>query len=244
MSKGFLNLVEELKDNLSQDNNTKNRFVVKDTIGGNWVWIGDNLGIIGDSAAHYELSHSRTDHSYYIALHFEGKVSSQKRFLPILNSLPPKLETLEWRKIDSIKFKYSISETENIIEKIKEYLIDMDDLIGDSVREIKDNNFKKNKTMGKEINEKTDIQKNLNQILFGPPGTGKTYNAIPRALKIIDDKFELENTYSKKEWDKLKAEFDNYRKTGQIEFITFHQSTCYEDFVEGIIILPEIWTTG
>jgi len=234
MSKGFLSLVEELKDNLSQDNNTKNRFVVKDTIGGNWVWIGDNLGIIGDSAAHYELSHSRTDHRYYIALHFEGKVSSQKRFLPILKSLPPVLEPLEWRKIDSIKYKYSISETENIIEKIKEYLTEMDNLIGDSVREIIDDNFRKNKTMENEINAKTDIKKNLNQILFGPPGTGKTYNAIPHALAIIESDFKLKDTYSITEWEELKMKFDSYRKNGQIEFITFHQSMCYEDFVEGI----------
>jgi 5-methylcytosine-specific restriction enzyme B len=74
----------------------------------------------------------------------------------------------------------------------------------------------------------------LNQILYGPPGTGKTYNAIPRALNIIDPSFVLKDTYSAEEWEVLKEQFDNYRKSGQIEFITFHQSLNYEDFVEGI----------
>jgi len=74
----------------------------------------------------------------------------------------------------------------------------------------------------------------LNQILYGPPGTGKTYNAIPLALKIIEPDFQLKDTYTSDEWHFLKEKFDTYQKSGQIEFVTFHQSMCYEDFVEGI----------
>ncbi|MBC3847728.1 EVE domain-containing protein [Winogradskyella echinorum] len=78
---------------------------------------------------------------------------------------------------------------------------------------------------------------NLNTILFGPPGTGKTYNTINEALKIVDPEFykanednrEALNTRFKqlliKKWDETK---------GQIAFCTFHQSFSYEDFVEGI----------
>ena len=32
----------------------------------------------------------------------------------------------------------------------------------------------------------------------------------------------------------LKEKFEEYKKAGQIEFITFHQSFSYEEFVEGI----------
>ena len=67
----------------------------------------------------------------------------------------------------------------------------------------------------------------LNQILYGPPGTGKTYNTINKALKIIDG--EVPRTRKD-----AKEKFDEYREDGQIEFVTFHQSYGYEEFVEGI----------
>jgi hypothetical protein len=72
----------------------------------------------------------------------------------------------------------------------------------------------------------------LNQILFGPPGTGKTYNTINRALQVIDDK-EVRTL----DWNDRKAIKELYGKkvsTGQIAFVTFHQIMSYEDFVEGI----------
>ncbi len=66
----------------------------------------------------------------------------------------------------------------------------------------------------------------LNQILYGPPGTGKTYSTIQRAVEIIDDKI-LPHKEAKKRFDEL-------RKNGQIEFVTFHQSFSYEEFIEGL----------
>ncbi len=82
----------------------------------------------------------------------------------------------------------------------------------------------------------------LNQILYGPPGTGKTYNTVVKAMEIIgsnsvnmkDEKGNLKNNYSFDEYKKLKEEFDNYKNDDRIEFITFHQSYSYEEFVEGI----------
>ncbi|MDQ1340151.1 MAG: 5-methylcytosine-specific restriction enzyme, partial [Campylobacterota bacterium] len=71
----------------------------------------------------------------------------------------------------------------------------------------------------------------LNQILYGPPGTGKTYNTINKALEIIDG-------FVPDDRAEAKAKFEEYRKTGQIEFVTFHQSYGYEEFVEGIKAIP------
>ncbi len=67
----------------------------------------------------------------------------------------------------------------------------------------------------------------LNQILYGPPGTGKTYNTVTKALEIIDGTVPSDRK-------EAKDKFEEYRKSGQIEFVTFHQSYGYEEFVEGI----------
>jgi len=69
----------------------------------------------------------------------------------------------------------------------------------------------------------------LNQILFGPPGTGKTYNTINKAIEIINPQFNLQQ--DRKE---VKKEFDKLVKEKRIVFTTFHQSLSYEDFIEGI----------
>ena len=71
----------------------------------------------------------------------------------------------------------------------------------------------------------------LNQILYGSPGTGKTYNTINKAIEIIDSDFYQQN---REDREALKERFEEYKKSGQIEFITFHQSFSYEEFVEGI----------
>jgi 5-methylcytosine-specific restriction endonuclease McrBC GTP-binding regulatory subunit McrB len=66
----------------------------------------------------------------------------------------------------------------------------------------------------------------LNSILYGPPGTGKTFNSIDKAVAIA--------TGSSSDHISNKKQFDDLRKLGQIEFVTFHQNYSYEDFMVGI----------
>ena len=74
----------------------------------------------------------------------------------------------------------------------------------------------------------TSLQENnemlaLNTIFYGPPGTGKTYG-LTEAVKNITG---IENDVNG--FNNLKA-IDEV-KSGQIEFITFHQSYASEDFI-------------
>lgn len=73
----------------------------------------------------------------------------------------------------------------------------------------------------------------LNQILFGPPGTGKTYNTVNMALDIVCPlagglKWETKSR------EEARRKYQEMLPDGQIVFVTFHQSMSYEDFIEGI----------
>lgn len=74
----------------------------------------------------------------------------------------------------------------------------------------------------------------LNCILFGAPGTGKTYATAEYALAFIETR---EVDLSKKSVEERKTVMDSYNaylKKGQIVFTTFHQSYGYEDFIQGM----------
>jgi 5-methylcytosine-specific restriction protein B len=71
----------------------------------------------------------------------------------------------------------------------------------------------------------------LNQILFGPPGTGKTYHTVNKALEILDLPFYQQNQHDR---TALHARFKALKAENRIAFVTFHQSFSYEDFVEGL----------
>jgi len=93
----------------------------------------------------------------------------------------------------------------------------------------------------KQDNEENEILKEttmseypVNQILYGPPGTGKTYHTINKAISIFNPSFDLSQDRKI-----VKDEFDRLIQSGQIEFVTFHQSYGYEEFIEGIKAIPK-----
>ncbi len=82
-----------------------------------------------------------------------------------------------------------------------------------------------------------EVSKNL--ILFGPPGTGKTYTTIEEAVKLADpvsylmllEDFEGDVGSFR---EALREQYQDLVERNRIVFTTFHQSFTYEDFVEGL----------
>ena len=81
--------------------------------------------------------------------------------------------------------------------------------------------------------EESEMSFPLNTILFGPPGTGKTWEAVSHAVAIMDGKAP-EDLAQAKDRRAVKARFTELRKEERVEFVTFHQNYAYEDFMEGI----------
>ena len=68
----------------------------------------------------------------------------------------------------------------------------------------------------------------LNTILYGPPGTGKTYATFRRCVELCDQ------TVDELTPERIHARYSELVGEGRVEFITFHQSYGYEEFVEGL----------
>lgn len=79
----------------------------------------------------------------------------------------------------------------------------------------------------------------FNQIIYGAPGTGKTYSTVEYACAILENRPVNEAPMSSDERKALMDKYQQYMKEGRIIFTTFHQSYGYEEFIQGIRPLPD-----
>ncbi|WP_052169953.1 McrB family protein [Pseudobutyrivibrio ruminis] len=78
----------------------------------------------------------------------------------------------------------------------------------------------------------------INQIIYGAPGTGKTYSTVEYAVAIIENRQINNNPLTPDERKELIEKYEFYMNRGQITFTTFHQSYGYEEFIQGIRPIP------
>lgn len=83
-----------------------------------------------------------------------------------------------------------------------------------------------------ELPKRTRKTFELNSILYGAPGTGKTYATAKYALAITEGK-PLED-YKDVTREDIMSKYNQLIKDEQVVFTTFHQNYGYEDFIQGI----------
>jgi 5-methylcytosine-specific restriction enzyme B len=69
-----------------------------------------------------------------------------------------------------------------------------------------------------------------NIVLYGAPGSGKTYDVPEFVVRLCDPNFDANNAKR----DELMSRYNQLKQEKRVMFTTFHQSMDYEDWIEGL----------
>ena len=192
---------------------------------------GDEVFLIklGDSAPKGIIAHGYViskvtyqvegDNSNYVDVEFDRIQNYKKDLILLQEDLRNKFE---------VKHKWSpqpsgIEIDETILPELRKM---WNKLINGDKNSKELNRGDEEETMGKA--SKKEFDKNI--IFYGPPGTGKTYTTAKRAVEICKTESEEDLT----DYTEVMKKYNELKKKNRIEFITFHQSYGYEEFIEGI----------
>lgn len=129
------------------------------------------------------------------------------------------------------KYRDDIDQTagvDEILETVAEETMDLDPPSDDSKV------TKKKACLEVVRTPRTDFIHPLNFIIYGAPGTGKTYSTAEYALAIIENRPVDTRRKTYEERKAVMTAYNEYVRKGQIVFTTFHQSYGYEEFIQGL----------
>ena len=151
---------------------------------------------------------------YYVNVEFDKILDYENEKIIKQSDLMNKLPEQDWKlRASGIEIKETIlPELRKIWNKLINGEENSEDLNGGDEEE----------------NMKNELDKNV--IFYGPPGTGKTYTTAKRAVAICENIAEEDLT----NYTEVMQKYNELKKNNRIEFITFHQSYGYEEFIEGI----------
>ena len=217
---GFLDLIIERFGLQAEDKrlvfNLSNKNQIVFTIGQRYIW---NIEPCENASKFYTISEEPISNKY---LDFDGKPTA------FWNGFSDISEVLKHQQFifNAIEKELNRTQISGFLRHNKEELEKMA-FDADFRKEVLDQ--LKTITITNEPMKNTDKTPAipLNQILFGTPGTGKTYHTKKMAVEIINGKKERTR-------EEINKEYEELIEAGQIVFTTFHQSLSYEDFIEGI----------
>ena len=170
--------------------------------------------------------------NFYISIIGENSIERVLRFFEIERKIDYFNEEFNeiLNDLSFISKTISQKETLNRTQEIK-LLWRIDEEIE---KDNKEQNFKKmekNKIDETKEKSKNLLEKKKQIILYGPAGTGKTYSTKQIIYNHMNNNKDL---FHKEEKETFSENYENLKDEGRVEFITFHQSFAYEEFINGI----------